>query len=115
MATAPKAVPKAPAGKASAQEAPPPPAPKKSGKKTMLIVIVLVLLLAGGGGAAWFFMNQGGDAPAGEGEAGATKATHKKKEPPKAPVFMVVEPFTVNLQPDESGGDRYLQVAFSLQ
>ncbi len=36
------------------------------------------------------------------------------REAPKPPVFIVVEPFTVNLTPGEVG-DQYLQVALTLQ
>ncbi|QAU34360.1 flagellar basal body-associated protein FliL [Janthinobacterium sp. 17J80-10] len=105
MATAPKAVQKAPAkGGAEAAEHPA-VAPKKSGKK--LILILMILLLAGGGGAAaWYFLGQPAAAP----------GTHAKKtiDPGKPPVFLVMDPFTVNLQPDGQG-EQYLQVAFSLQ
>jgi flagellar FliL protein len=103
MATAPKAVPKA----VPAEAAPEAVAPKKSKKPLLLILIILIVLLAGGGGAAWYFMGQQSQ---GEGDAHKAKA----KEPAKPPVFMVIEPFTVNLQPD-GAGDQYLQVAFSLQ
>lgn len=121
MATAPKAATKAPAK--GGEEPPPPAAPKKSGKKLVIILVVLLLLLGGGGGAAWFFLGQQKEeAPAAEGEEGAhaasasasASASAKSKEPPKPPTFMVIEPFTVNLQSDGSG-DRFLQVAFSLQ
>lgn len=121
MATAPRAVPKPPA-KGAPQEAPPPPAAaKKSGMKMVVIALVVLLLLGGGGGAAWYFMGSH-EAPAAEGEAGeggaaasAPKAAAKGKEASAAPVFMVIEPFTVNLQPDGAATEQFLQVAFSLQ
>ncbi|HQO15559.1 MAG TPA: flagellar basal body-associated protein FliL, partial [Methylotenera sp.] len=60
-------------------------APKS--KKKLIIIIAAVLLLAGGGGAAWFFTQ--------------SKADHKKEvkheEVEKAPVFVTLETFTVNL------------------
>ncbi len=101
MATAPKAVPKAPLKSAPA-EPPAAAAPKKSGKKLMLIVLILVILLGAGGGLAWYFL--------GNKASGSTPA----KVEAKPPVFVVLEPFTVNLQPEDNG-DQYLQVAFSLQ
>lgn len=103
MATAPKAVQKAPAKGAPEAEPQAPAAAKKSSKKLFLIVAVLAILI-GGGGAAWYFTSQG---------AGDKPKAHPK-EPAKPPVFLVIEPFTVNLQPEDAG-DQYLQVAFSLQ
>ncbi len=100
MATSPRAVPKAPA-KAAAEAVAQPAA--KSGNKLVLILAIVILLAAGGGGA-WFFL----------GQQNGANAAAKKADPAKPPVFMVMEPFTVNLQPDGMG-DQYLQVAFSLQ
>lgn len=105
MATAPKAAQKAPAKGAPDAAEQTAVAPKKSGKK--LILILIVLLLAGGGAAAaWYFLGQPAAAPG----AGAKKTV----DPGKPPVFLVMDPFTVNLQPDGLG-DQYLQIAFSLQ
>lgn len=73
------------------------PAPRKS-KKMLFIIIGVVVLLAGGGGA--WFMTQG---KAGHQEAEA--------EPPKPPVFLPLETFTVNLQ----GGEQYLQTDITIQ
>jgi flagellar FliL protein len=56
-------------------------------------------VLGGGGGAAWYFMSPG-DAP-----------KEAKAAPPKAPVFLALDTFTVNLQ----GGDHYLQADITLQ
>src|SRR4051812_13562929 len=76
-------------------------APKKS-KKMLIIIVVAVLLVAGGGGAAWF-LTQGGD-----------KKEHKAEtKHATKPEFVVIEPFTVNLAPEN--GDQYLQVQFTLQ
>lgn len=99
MATAPKANPKVvPIDEAKADAA---PAPKKSRKKLMMIAGVL--LLAIGGGSTWYFM----------GNDHAEPGAPAKAEPPKPPVFIAMEPFTVNLQPEV--GEQYLQVAFTLQ
>ncbi len=79
-------------------------APAKSSKKKLIIIIAAVLVLAGGGGgAAWYFMHQ--------------KPDHKKEvkheEPAHAPVFVTLEAFTVNLQPDPD--EKFLQLEVSLQ
>ncbi|MES2017403.1 MAG: flagellar basal body-associated protein FliL [Pseudomonadota bacterium] len=77
------------------------PAPAKS-KKMLIIIIAAVVLLGGGGGAAWYFLM--GAKPDGE---------HKKVEKHEKPEFVVIEPFTVNLQPEN--GEQYLQIQFTLQ
>lgn len=74
-------------------------APAKKSKKKLFIIIGVVLLLVGGGAAGWF-LTQGG---------GHGKEAHV--EPPKAPVFIPLETFTVNLQ----GGTQYLQTDITLQ
>lgn len=80
---------------AEAAEAAP---PKKSKKKLFVILGALVVLLGGGGAGAWYFM--AGSAP---------KEAHE--EPPKPPVFLPLETFTVNLQ----DGEQYLQLDITLQ
>ena len=71
---------------------------KSSKLKWALAIVSAVLLLgAGGGGAAWYFRNQGDPA--------APK--------PKPPVFVSLETFTVNLQPEHS--DQHLQTNLSLK
>lgn len=101
MATSPKAAAKAPAkGAADGADTP------KSKSKLIVILAALLLSAAAAGGGAWYFLGQ---------QHGDSHKTEKKKaEPGKPPVFLVMEPFTVNLQPD-GAGDQYLQVAFSLQ
>ena len=79
----------------AAEEAP----PKKSKKKLFIIIGVVVLLAGGGGGGAWF-MTQAKQAP-----------SVAEAEPPKPPIFMPLETFTVNLQ----GGVSYLQTDITLQ
>jgi flagellar FliL protein len=103
MATAPKTAPKA--GPKAVAAPGPEEAPKKSNKKLILIAVAaLILLGGGGGGAAWYFM-RGSSAPSAPAAA--------KVEPAKAPVFVVMEPFTVNLQSEN--GDQFLQITFTLQ
>ena len=82
-----------------AEAAPAEAAPKKS-KKLLFIIIGLVVVLAGGGAGAWFALKPSGDAH-----------TEKKEEPPKTPIFMPLETFTVNLM----GGEQYLQTDITLQ
>ncbi len=91
-------------------------APAAGGGKSKLLIIIgaLVVLLAVGGGAGWYFLHGSADAGATEDEA--PKKEHgkkKKKEKEAAPEYIAIEPFTVNLQPEN--GDQYLQVAFTLQ
>lgn len=80
------------------------PAPAPASKKKLIIIIATaVVLLAGGGGAAWFFMHQKSD----------QKKEVKHEEPAHAPVFVTLETFTVNLQPDPD--EKFLQLELSLQ
>ncbi|MES2070390.1 MAG: flagellar basal body-associated protein FliL [Pseudomonadota bacterium] len=74
-------------------------------KKKLIIIIaaVVVLLAVAGGGAAMFLSKKGG----------AAAQKEHKAEPAKAPVFIPMEPFTVNLQSEN--GDKYLQVTMTLQ
>lgn len=75
--------------------------------KKMLIIVILfgVLLLIVAGGAAAFFM-LGSKKAAPEGE-------HAAAEVSKAPVFVNIEPYVVNLQPET--GDQFLQASITLQ
>jgi flagellar FliL protein len=75
-------------------------APKNSKKKLMVMIIMGVLVVGLGGGAAWFFTRSTGE-------------HHEKPKPAAKPELVVIEPFTVNLQPEN--GEQYLQVQFSLQ
>jgi flagellar FliL protein len=83
-------------------------------KKKLIIIIVAVLILAIGGGAGAFFMLKGHDSSSAEHEEEPVKKKSKKKKKEAGPpVYVPVEPFTVNLQPEE--GEQYLQLAFTLQ
>jgi flagellar protein FliL len=104
MATAPKSVPKAVPKAPAPQEESAPAPQKKSRKKLLLLIIIGLLLAGGGGGAAWFFLGH-------ESASGAPPKV--KHEPPKPPVFVVMDPFTVNLLHET--GEQYLQVALTLQ
>ena len=76
---------------------------KKSSKKGLLLVVLLLVLLGGGGGAGWWFFLR----------APATADKEVRPAAPKAPIFLNLEPFTVNLQ--EENGDHYLQVGIVYQ
>jgi flagellar FliL protein len=79
-------------------------APVKSPKKKLIIIIIAALaVLGGGGGAAWYFMQPKAD----------HKKEVKKEEPAHAPVFVTLETFTVNLQPDPD--EKFLQLDLSMQ
>jgi flagellar FliL protein len=90
-------------------------APAAGGKsKLMMIVGAAVVVLGLGGGAGWYFMHgsdDGGAEPAKKSHESSSKKKKKDKEVP--PEYLAIEPFTVNLQPEN--GDQYLQVAFTLQ
>jgi flagellar FliL protein len=87
--------------------------PAAGGKSKLFLMIgaaVLVLIL--GAGAGWYFLH--GSAEDGAGPAKKEHASSKKsKKDEHPPEYLAVEPFTVNLQPEN--GDQYLQVAFTLQ
>ncbi|MBS1140997.1 MAG: Flagellar basal body-associated protein FliL [Proteobacteria bacterium] len=91
-------------------------APKKS-KKLLIIILAVVLLLVLGGGGAAFMLLKKADPEDGDEEVAEETTKHKKKDKKKdahaAPVFVNLDPFTVNLVPET--GDQYLQVALSLE
>lgn len=101
MATAPKTAPKANPKVVPIDEVAVNAPPTKSKKKLFLILAILLFAL-GGGGSAWYFMGEKVDPGA-----------EPKPEPPKPPVYIAIDPFTVNLQSDI--GEQYLQVSFTLQ
>ncbi|MFN3566680.1 MAG: flagellar basal body-associated protein FliL [Burkholderiaceae bacterium] len=74
-------------------------APTKSKSKLILIVGVgATLLVAGGGAAAYLLL----------GKKDAAHAAEQKTPPKKAPVFVDLESFTVNLRDEDD--DRFMQV-----
>lgn len=96
------------------------PEGKKGGAKKLIIIIVAaVLLLVVLGGAGAFFLMKKKPAEGEDGEEGdATEhvekhaeAKHGDKKAP--PVFVPLDPFTVNLA--DTGADRYLQVGVTLE
>lgn len=83
-------------------EAEAPAAAPKKGFNWKLPVIALVVIAAAGGGAYWYLNRPHDDA-----------AKEAKAEPAKPPVFLPLDPFTVNLVLEEN--PQYLQVGISLK
>lgn len=81
-------------------------APTSTGSKSKLILLILTgLLFAGVGiGGTWYFMKK-------QYEEAGSGITVEKKLPT---TFIKIEPFTVNLQPEERKSS-YLQVELSLK
>lgn len=75
---------------------------KKGGKG--LLIGILAVVLAGGGGAGWFFLKP-------QKDPDAEKLALYKASP--EPVFVKLDPFTVNLA--DEGGDRMAQLEVVLQ
>lgn len=73
----------------------------KSKKKLYVMIGVVALVLSAGGAGAWLMLG--------------SKSGHSetKKEPVKPPVFIVLDVFTSNLQPE--AGEQFLQVNMTLQ
>lgn len=98
MAKAPEA--KTP-DKASDKDAKGAAKPAKKSRKGLIIIVAVALLAGAGGGGAWWFMGR---------DAGTAQA---KAPPVRPPVFMNLEPFTVNLL--EEDGEHYLQTSVVFQ
>jgi flagellar FliL protein len=101
---------------ATADEAAPPP----KGKKKLIIIIaaVLVVVLAGGGAALMLMKKSSAAAEdaaetAEADEGKPAKKADAKRDPKAVPVFVSLEPFTVNLA--DRDADRYAQVAVTLE
>lgn len=91
------------------------PAPKKS-KKLLIIILAAVLVVVLGAGAAFMVLKKSSDEEAGDDEDAVETSKSKKKDKKKeahAPAFIALDPFTVNLVPEN--GDQYLQIALSLE
>ena len=89
---------------------------KPKGKSKLIIIIVAVVVLLAAAGAGAFFFLKKGHADEAEGEGGKDKAKTEKKhkaEPGKPPIFINLEPFTVNLSPEN--GEQFLQVVIGLK
>lgn len=92
--------------------------PAKKGKKKLIIIVaavVLVLAAAGGGAALYFKKKAAAAAELAEAEETdqAEAADHPKVDLNHPPVFVPLDPFTVNLADKDS--DRYAQISITLQ
>jgi flagellar FliL protein len=95
-------------------------APPAKGKKKLIIIIAVALLVVLGGGGAALMMMKSKAAAAAEAEAeedsdeaAPAKKAAAKRDPKVAPVFVPLEPFTVNLA--DRNADRYAQIAVTLE
>ncbi|CAH1387760.1 flagellar basal body-associated protein FliL [Candidatus Nitrotoga sp. M5] len=77
---------------------------KSKSKKLLLIIIGGVLMLGIAGGAGWYFS---------KGENHNGKGTQKSAKSTAKPIFIPLEPFTVNLQRERT--DQFLQIGISLK
>lgn len=77
-------------------------APAAQGNKKLIIIAVAVAAIAGGAG--WFFT---------KGPSDPSHVEEVKVAPPQKPIFVALEPFTVNLQRETS--EQYLQVGITLK
>jgi len=89
------------------------PAGGGSKKKLIMIIVAVLILAIGGGGGAYFMLKGHDDSAEHDDEPVKKKSKKKKKSEAGPPVYVPVEAFTVNLQPEE--GEQYLQLAFTLQ
>ncbi len=113
----------APTAKISATE-PPTPAPAKRGGKLLIIILliaVFILILVIGGVAALLMMKKGPSASANHESASAAAPAPapflftSAVDLSKPPVFVQLDPFTVNLRAREGEDNRYLQTDITLR
>lgn len=76
---------------------PSPPSPPK--RKILRLVLIALLVISAASGAAYYYLR-----------SQVATATVK---PPEDPIFVALDPFTVNLQPN--GRNRFLHVAVTLK
>jgi flagellar protein FliL len=95
--------------KPAVKGAEPAEAPKKSNKVLIIAILAGVLLLVIAGAAGAYFLLSAKKAAPDANHAAAAAST----EPAKVPVFVNIEPYVVNLQPED--GDHFLQVSLTLQ
>lgn len=88
-------------------------APKKS-KKMLIIIVAAAVVVALAAGGAFLLLSKKKKAAAADGEddtAAETSTVHAEQKAP--PVFVPLEPFVVNLQPEN--GEQYLQVVLNFR
>jgi len=90
------------------------PAPTKGKKKLIIIIAIAALVLVGGGVAAMLLMKKKNAELAADAEDGSpTPAAAAKHDPKAVPVFVPLEPFTVNLA--DRDAERFAQVGITLE
>jgi flagellar FliL protein len=98
---------------AAAAEAPPP----AKGKKKLIIIIAVAALVLVGGGVGFMLMSKKKPADAEEGadshEKAPPKVVAKAPDPKALPVFVPLDPFTVNLA--DRDAERFAQVGITLE
>ena len=89
--------------------------PKKSRKLLILISVALLLVLGIGGGAAFYLLKGHGAQQTEDGDGAAENAQAGKKKDAKeaAPIYVALDPFTVNLVPEN--GDQFLQLIIAIE
>ncbi len=98
---------------AAAAEAPPP----AKGKKKLIIIIAAVVLALVGGGVGFMLMSKKKadteEGAEGEEKKAAPKAVAKAPDPKALPVFVPLDPFTVNLA--DRDAERFAQIGITLE
>jgi flagellar FliL protein len=93
------------------------PSPKAGGKKKLIIIIAaaLILLLAGGGTALFLLKKKAAaaDEEAMEDGQAVAEAQHEPEEKRPPPIFVPLDPFTVNLA--DRDAERYAQIGLTLE
>lgn len=108
-----KTAPKAPPQQRPDTDADEAAQPARKKKRSLpKILLLLALPLGGAGGGAWYILQD--QEPAAAPKPGAAKAATAKPVSSKPPVFVTLEPFTVNLQ-HEDASSQYLQVGLALK
>ncbi len=90
--------------KPAAQNIEEPAAPKNTSKKKLMMGAIAALVLLVAAGAGWHFTKD---------KDTSAPVEEVKIIPPKIPIFVALEPFTVNLQREAS--DQYLQIGISMK
>lgn len=79
-------------------------------KLVRLILIIVVLAIIGAGATVFLLLQKKSELEAAEGENAPTTPQVNLAKPPS---FVALEPFVVNLQPED--GERYLQVIMAVR
>ena len=89
------------------------PKPKGNLKKLLLIALAAVVVLGGAGAGVMIFLKKKQAAAEQAGEAVEESEPGQRRDPKVLPVFVPMEPFTVNLA--DKNADRFAQVTVSLE